>query len=57
MFYTNSAVKSILSEVYKSIDYRAKAKANDIENYFEHSSCMMTINGKRMHGVKLINKK
>lgn len=57
VFYTNSAVKSILSEVYKSIDYRAKAKANDIENYFEHSSCMMTINGKRMHGVKLINKK
>ena len=57
VFYTNSAVKSILSEVYKSIDYRAKAKANDIENYFEHSSCMMTINGKRMHGVKLVNKK
>lgn len=57
VFYTNSAVKSILSEVYKSIDYRAKAKANDVENYFEHSSCMMTINGKRMHGVKLINKK
>lgn len=57
VFYTNSAVKLILSEVYKSIDYRAKAKANDIENYFEHSSCMMTINGKRMHGVKLINKK
>ena len=57
VFYTNSAVKSILSEVYKNIDYRAKAKANDIENYFESSSCMMTINGKRMHGVKLINKK
>lgn len=57
VFYTNSAVKSILSEVYKNIDYRAKAKANDIENYFESSSCMMTINGKRMHGVKLVNKK
>jgi len=57
VFYTNSAVKSTLSEVYKDIDYRAKAKANDIENYFESSSCMMTINGKRMHGVKLINKK
>lgn len=57
VFYTNSAIKSTLSEVYKDIDYRAKAKANDIENYFESSSCMMTINGKRMHGVKLINKK
>lgn len=57
VFYTNSAVKSILSEVYKNIDYRAKAKANDIENYFESSSCMMTINGKRVHGVKLTNKK
>ena len=57
VFYTNSAVKSILSEVYKNIDYRAKAKANDIENHFESSSCMMTINGKRVHGVKLTNKK
>ena len=57
VFYTNSAVKLTLSEVYKDIDYRAKAKANDIENYFESSSCMMTINGKRMHGVKLINKR
>lgn len=57
IFYANSVIKSKLSEIYKKLGYKANAKANDIENYFEFSSCMMTINGKRVHGVKLINKK
>lgn len=57
VFCTSSDVKSKLSKIYKKLGYRAKAKANDIENYFESSSCMMTINGKRVHGVKLTNKK
>lgn len=57
IFYTNSAIKSKLSEIYKKLGYRANAKANDIEKYFEFSSCMMTINRKRVHGVKLINRK
>lgn len=57
IFYTNSAIKSKLSEIYKKLGYRATAKANDIEKYFEFSSCMMTINRKRVHGVKLINRK
>ena len=55
--YTKSSIKSILSDLYKSVDYRANAKASDLNGYFELKDCLLLDGNKKIHGFKLINKK
>ena len=55
--YTNTYIKTKLSEIYKRIGYKATAKANDLGNYYEIKDCLLKENNKRVHGLKLINKK
>ena len=55
--YTNTYIKTKLSEIYKSIGYKATAKANDLGNYYEIKDCLLKENNKRVHGLKLIKKK
>jgi hypothetical protein len=55
--YTNTYIKTKLSEIYKRIGYKATAKANDLGNYYEIKDCLLKENNKRVHGLKLIKKK
>ena len=55
--YTKSGIKSILSDLYKSIDYRANAKASDLKEYFELKDCLLLDGDKKIHGFKILNKK
>ena len=55
--YTNVYLKEKVREIYRRIDYRASPKANDLGNYFETKDCLMSENGKRVHGLKLLSKK
>lgn len=55
--YTNTYIKTKLSEIYKRIGYKATAKANDLGNYYEIKDCLLKENNKRVHGLKLISKK
>ena len=34
-----------------------KAKATDLENYFEVKKCTINLPGKRVNGLEIINKK
>lgn len=52
-----SRIKMQLQSIYDSLGLKIRAKATDIENYgFECAECMMTINGKRVHGYELKRK-
>lgn len=55
--YTNTYIKTKLSEVYKRIGYKATAKANDLSNYYETKDCLLKENNKRVHGLKILSKK
>ena len=55
--YTNTYIKTKLSEIYKRIGYKATAKANDLGNYYEIKDCLLKENNKRVHGLKIISKK
>lgn len=55
--YTNTYIKTKLSEIYKRIGYKASPKATDLNNYFDTKTCTINQDGKRVNGLKLINKK
>lgn len=55
--YTNAEVKDILSKVYKKINYRATAKASDLDEYFDLVKTLVNRNNKRIHCVRLLSKK
>lgn len=55
--YTNTYIKTKLSEIYKRIGYKATAKANDLGNYYEIKDCLLKENNKRVHGLKILSKK
>lgn len=55
--YTKSGIKSMLSDLYKSIDYRANAKASDLKEYFELKDCLLLDGDKKIHGFKILGKK
>ena len=55
--YPNTQIKTKLNEIYKEVGYKIKAKATDLSNYFEVKDCLLSINSKRVHGLKLISKK
>ena len=55
--YTNTYIKSKLSEIYKRIGYKASPKATDLNNYFDTKKCLIQEGSKRVNGLKLISKK
>ena len=52
-----SDIKVKLINIYESINYDRKAKATDLENYFEVRKCTINLPGKRVNGLEIINKK
>ena len=52
-----SDIKVKLINIYESINYDRKAKATDLENYFEVKKCTINLPRKRVNGLEIINKK
>lgn len=52
-----SDIKVKLINIYESINYDRKAKATDLENYFEVKKCTINLPGKRVNGLEIINRK
>lgn len=55
--YTNTFIKSKLTEIYKDLDYKATAKASDLLEYFEAKDCLISVDSKRVHGLKILKMK
>ena len=55
--YTNTFIKSKLTKIYKDLGYRATAKASDLLEYFEAKDCLISLDSKRVHGLKILKKK
>ena len=55
--YSKANIKSILSDLYKELGYKATAKANDLGEYFDIKSCLMSEGDKRVNGFKILDKK
>ena len=57
--YSKSLLKENLQKLYDSLNYTKKAKANDIEEYFEIKECKVlnSETGKYDHGFELIKRK
>jgi hypothetical protein len=57
--YSRNSLKENLQKLYDSLNYNKKAKANDIEEYFEVKDCKVlnSETGKYEHGFELIKKK
>lgn len=54
--YSKSSLKSMLNDLYKSIGYKATAKASDLSAYFELKRTSVSEGGKRVEGFKLLKK-
>lgn len=54
--YSKSSIKSTLTDLYKSIGYKATAKASDLSTYFELKRTSVSEGGKRVEGFKLLEK-
>jgi hypothetical protein len=50
-------IKTKLTNIYDSISYDRKAKATDLENYFEVKKCTINFPDKRVNGLEIIKKK
>ena len=56
--YSNTQIKTRLNEIYSEVGYKIKAKATDLNNYFNTKTCTINLaGGKRINGLKLISKK
>ena len=55
--YTNTSIKSKLADIYKELGYKATAKASDLLEYFEAKDCLISVDSKRVHGLKIIKEK
>ena len=55
--YTKSFIKEKLREIYQEVGHQETPKASQIEEYFEIKDTKLSLEGKREHGFKLINKK
>ena len=49
-------IKTKLTNIYDSISYDRKAKATDLENYFEVKKCTINFPDKRVNGLEIIKK-
>ena len=54
--YSNKEIKEWLTGIYNSYGYNKIPKANDIENYFKVVRATKTVEGKRVEGVKILEK-
>lgn len=54
--YSKSSIKSMLADLYKSIGYKATAKASDLSYYFDLKRTSVSEGGKRAEGFKLLEK-
>ena len=54
--YSKASLKSTLAKLYKSIGYKATAKASDLSVYFELKRTSVSEGGKRVEGFKLLEK-
>ena len=54
--YSKSSIKSMLADLYKSIGYKATAKASDLSTYFELKRTSVSEGDKRVEGFKLLEK-
>ena len=54
--YSNKEVKEWLTGIYNSYGYNKIPKANDIENYFKVVRATKTVEGKRVEGVRILEK-
>ena len=56
--YPNTQIKTRLNEIYNEVGYKIKAKATDLNNYFNTKTCTINLaGGKRINGLKLLSKK
>lgn len=55
--YTKSGIKLVLSNLYKSLGYRAKAKVTDLFEFFDIKDCLLLDGNKKINGFKILNKK
>nr|DAS54657.1 MAG TPA: hypothetical protein [Bacteriophage sp.] len=55
--YPNTQIKTRLNEIYNEVGYKIKAKATDLSNYFDVKDCLLSIDSKRVHGLKILSKK
>ena len=55
--YTKADIKEKLSEIYKKLSYKASPKATDLEEFFELKPCLITVDGKRVNGFKILKEK
>lgn len=55
--HTNVYLKERLKEIYKEIGYKVNAKATDLNNYFDTKKCLIQVDGKRVNGLKILDKK
>ncbi|WP_165042605.1 DEAD/DEAH box helicase family protein [Dysgonomonas sp. ZJ709] len=51
--YTNAEAKAIIKDCYKKLRINAKAKTTDLVEYFDIKKTKVTIEDKRMDGVKI----
>ena len=54
--YSNKEIKERLTEIYNSYEYNKIPKANDIEDYFKVVRARKTVEGKRVEGVRILEK-
>lgn len=54
--YSNSGIKKMLSEIYKSVGYKVTAKASDLKNYYKLRRTSVIENDKRAEGFRLMEK-
>ena len=56
--YPNTQIKTRLNEIYNEVGYKIKAKATDLNNYFNTKTCTINLDGgKRINGLKILSKK
>lgn len=55
--YSKANIKTTLADLYKRIDYRATAKASDLNEIFELKDCLLLDGDKRVHGFKILSRK
>lgn len=54
--YSKASIKSTLAKLYKSIGYKATAKASDLSVYFELKRTSVSEGDKRVEGFRLLEK-
>lgn len=55
--YTKADIKAKVSEIYKKLSYKSSPKATDLEEFFELKPCLITVDGKRVNGFKILKEK